>query len=127
MLATRTCADADRRLGVTGYIGGDALYAIAHAHPEYEWTCLVRNSDKGVLVAKDYPSVKLVYGDLDSHDLIAEEAAKADVVCSKFILSFCFLKLVVEFFHTLFCDRVQLSQLSSGSSDADWPIFDPIS
>lgn len=68
--------------GVTGYIGGDAVYAIAHAHPEYEITCLVRNSDKGAKVAKDYPNFKLVYGDLDSVDLIEEEARKADVVLS---------------------------------------------
>ncbi|KAL1638270.1 hypothetical protein SLS56_000078 [Neofusicoccum ribis] len=69
-------------LGVTGYIGGDALYAISKAHPEYEWTCLVRNSDKGALVAKQYPKVRLVYGDLDSSELITEEAAKAEIVCN---------------------------------------------
>lgn len=73
--------------GVTGYIGGDAFYAIANAHPEYEITCLVRNSDKGALVAKDYPKVKLVYGDLDSSDLIEEESKKADIVLSKSIMS----------------------------------------
>ncbi|GME33731.1 NAD-dependent epimerase/dehydratase [Neofusicoccum parvum] len=69
-------------LGVTGYIGGDALYAISKAHPEYEWTCLVRNSDKGALVAKQYPKVRLVYGDLDSSELITKEAAKAEIVCN---------------------------------------------
>lgn len=69
--------------GATGYIGGDALYAIANAHPDYEITCLVRNSDKGALVAKDYPKIKLVYGDLDSTDLLEEEAKKADIVCRK--------------------------------------------
>lgn len=69
-------------LGATGFIGGDAFYAITHAHPEYELVCLVRNSDKGATIAKDYPSVRLVYGDLDSHDLIAGEAAKANIVCN---------------------------------------------
>ena len=69
--------------GVTGYIGGDAIYAIANAHPEYEIACLVRNSDKGAQVAKDYPKFKLVYGDLDSWNLIEEESKKADVVLSK--------------------------------------------
>ncbi|KAK5118321.1 hypothetical protein LTR62_002834 [Meristemomyces frigidus] len=67
--------------GATGYIGGDALCAIVKAHPEYKITALVRNSDKGAQVAKDYARLKLVYGDLDSVDLIAEEAKKADVVC----------------------------------------------
>ncbi|KAK3696893.1 hypothetical protein LTR37_017723 [Vermiconidia calcicola] len=66
--------------GATGYIGGDALYAIAHAHPDYEITCLVRNSDKGATVAAEYPSIKLVYGDLDNADLLEAEAKKADIV-----------------------------------------------
>ncbi|KAH0288387.1 NAD(P)-binding protein [Aureobasidium namibiae CBS 147.97] len=67
--------------GATGYIGGDALYAIVKAHPEYEITALVRNSDKGAQVAVEYPKVKLVYGNLDSSDLLEEESKKADVVC----------------------------------------------
>jgi N-acetyl-gamma-glutamylphosphate reductase len=74
--------------GVTGYIGGDAIHAIAKAHPEYEITCLVRNSDKGALVAKDFPKIKLVYGDLDKVDLIEEESKKADIVLSKSPTSF---------------------------------------
>jgi uncharacterized protein YbjT (DUF2867 family) len=74
---------ASDRTGATGYVGGDALYAIVKAHPEYEITALVRNSDKGAQVAVDYPKVKLVYGDLDSTDLLEEESKKADVVCSK--------------------------------------------
>ena len=69
--------------GTTGYIGGDALYAIANAHPEYEISALVRNSDKGALVAKQYPRIRLVYGDLDKTELIEEEARKADIVCRK--------------------------------------------
>ena len=69
--------------GATGYIGGDALEAIVNAHPEYDITCLVRNSDKGAQVAKQFPKVKLVYGDLDSGDVIEEESKKADIVLSK--------------------------------------------
>jgi N-acetyl-gamma-glutamylphosphate reductase len=71
-------------LGATGYIGGDALYAVVQAHPEYEITALVRNSDKGAVVAKEYAKVKLVYGDLDSVELIEEESKKADIVCRKY-------------------------------------------
>ncbi|KAK0953315.1 hypothetical protein LTS01_024443, partial [Friedmanniomyces endolithicus] len=67
--------------GATGYIGGDALKAIIDAHPEYEITALVRNSDKGAQVAAVYPKVSLVYGDLDSTDLLTKEASKADIVC----------------------------------------------
>ena len=71
--------------GATGYIGGDAIYTITQAHPEYDITCLVRNSDKGARVAKDYPNFKLVYGDLDKVDLIEEESKKADIVCSEYL------------------------------------------
>ncbi|KAF2012475.1 NAD(P)-binding protein [Aaosphaeria arxii CBS 175.79] len=66
--------------GVTGYIGGDALFAIATAHPDLEITALVRNSDKGAKVASQFSKVRLVYGDLDSTDLLIEEASKAEVV-----------------------------------------------
>ncbi|OAG05407.1 NAD(P)-binding protein [Paraphaeosphaeria sporulosa] len=66
--------------GATGYIGGDAFYAIAHAYPDLEITALVRNSDKGAKVASQYPKVRLVYGDLDSAELLTSEAANADVV-----------------------------------------------
>ncbi|KAI4855647.1 NAD(P)-binding protein [Aureobasidium sp. EXF-8846] len=68
--------------GVTGYIGGDALHAIVKAHPEYEITALVRNTDRGAQVAAEYPKVVLVYGDLDSSDLLEKESKKADVVCN---------------------------------------------
>ena len=67
-------------IGATGFIGGDVLYTVNHAHPDWELTCLVRSSDKGAQVAAQYPKVRLVYGTLDSEDLIAEEAAKADIV-----------------------------------------------
>ena len=67
--------------GGTGYIGGDALHAIVEAHPEYEVTTLVRTKDKGALIAKEYASVKLVFGDLDNVELLEEEAKKADIVC----------------------------------------------
>jgi len=65
--------------GATGYIGGDALYTIVKAHPGYEIVALVRNSEKGATVAAEYSSVKLVYGDLDSVELIEEQAREADI------------------------------------------------
>ena len=75
--------------GVTGYIGGDALFVIAKAHPDYDVTCQVRNSDKGAQVAKHYPSFKLVYGDLDAVDVIEAESRKADIVLSKQSIDTC--------------------------------------
>ena len=70
--------------GSTGYIGGDALYEIVQAHPEYDVTCLVRNSDKGAKVGSQYAKVKLVYGTLDDAELLEEAARKADIVLRKF-------------------------------------------
>ncbi|MCJ1244710.1 hypothetical protein MMC30_001909 [Trapelia coarctata] len=66
--------------GATGYIGGDAIYEIIHAHLEYDVTCLVRNSDKGAKVASQYAKVKLAYGTLEDVELLEKEAAAADIV-----------------------------------------------
>jgi len=56
------------------------------AHPEWDITASVRNSDKGGQVAAICPSVKLVYGDLDAVDMIEEEASKADIVYRKHVV-----------------------------------------
>ncbi|PNS15269.1 hypothetical protein CAC42_8270 [Sphaceloma murrayae] len=66
--------------GVSGYIGGDAFHALFEAHPDYTYTALVRSGPRAAQVAAAYPSLRLVYGDLASVDLIAAEAAAADVV-----------------------------------------------
>ena len=66
--------------GATGYVGGDALYAIAAAHPEFKIAALVRSTHKGATVAEQYPDVRLLYGALDDVDLIEKEASEADIV-----------------------------------------------
>lgn len=66
--------------GITGYIGGDAFYAVHTAHPDYEYSALVRNEDKGKLVKEKYPHVRLVYGSNTDEEIIAKEAAWADIV-----------------------------------------------
>ncbi|PSK37251.1 hypothetical protein B9Z65_1993 [Elsinoe australis] len=66
--------------GITGYIAGDATYTLHKAHPDYEYTALVRTEDKANAVKKAYPSIRTVIGDLDSADLIKAESAKADIV-----------------------------------------------
>jgi N-acetyl-gamma-glutamylphosphate reductase len=68
------------RTGTTGFIGGDALFALEKAHPEYEYTALVRDSKKGALVAAAFPSIRLVYGTLEDSKLLEEESARADIV-----------------------------------------------
>lgn len=68
------------RTGTTGYIGGDGLHTIAAAHPDWDMTCLVRSEAKGKLITDKYPHIKTVVGDLDSSDLLAEQAKAADIV-----------------------------------------------
>lgn len=66
--------------GVTGYIGGDALYALATKHPELSYTALVRSAEKAEQVRARYPFVRVVIGNLDNFDLLKREAADADIV-----------------------------------------------
>ncbi|KAF2717335.1 hypothetical protein K431DRAFT_233335, partial [Polychaeton citri CBS 116435] len=67
--------------GASGFIGGDALHAIASACPQYDITCLVPDSDVGASIASQYARVRLAYGGLDDAALIEEESQKADIVC----------------------------------------------
>ncbi|KAJ5663361.1 hypothetical protein N7507_004092 [Penicillium longicatenatum] len=66
--------------GSTGYIGGDGLYAIANAHPDWELSALVRSKDKATVLSSKYPKIRVVHGDLDSSDIIEAEVKKADIV-----------------------------------------------
>jgi nucleoside-diphosphate-sugar epimerase len=93
--------------GATGYIGGDALYAVANTYPDLEITALVRNSDKGAKIAAQYAKVRLVYGDLDSTDLLTKEAANADIVL-----------------HTADCDHVNSAKaLTAGLAQNQKPTY----
>ena len=71
------------RTGASGYIGGEVLHVLQTAHPEYEFTVLLRNKEKADQVVNAYPKVRVVLGDLDSSALLEEEAHKADVVVRK--------------------------------------------
>ncbi|CEL11758.1 hypothetical protein ASPCAL14855 [Aspergillus calidoustus] len=66
--------------GVTGYIGGDVFYALHQAHPDWEYSLLICNKDKGAQVAKKYPSARIVYGDLDLLDIIEKEVKNANII-----------------------------------------------
>lgn len=65
---------------MTGYVGGDIFYTLYNTHPDWDYTLLVRNPERGVPVAAKYPSAKLVYGDLSASDVLSAAAAEADVV-----------------------------------------------
>jgi N-acetyl-gamma-glutamylphosphate reductase len=69
--------------GITGYIGGDAIYAIVTAHPEYEVSALVRDKEKGAEVVKAHPNIRIVHGELEDSELLEEEASKADIILRK--------------------------------------------
>jgi hypothetical protein len=66
--------------GATGYIGGDGLFAIANAHPDWQFSALVRSQEKAAQVTSKYPKIRTVIGDLDSSDLIEHEVKHADIV-----------------------------------------------
>ena len=65
---------------MTGYIAGDALYALHSQHPDYEYACLVRTKEKAEAVKKAYPNVRIVLGGLDDSEILEGESAKADIV-----------------------------------------------
>ncbi|KAI8231097.1 hypothetical protein K4K55_006331 [Colletotrichum sp. SAR 10_96] len=69
--------------GATGYIGGDFLYTAYHSHPEWSFSALVRNQEKAEILQEAFPNVRLVLGDLDSTDVLREEALVADIVLQR--------------------------------------------
>lgn len=67
--------------GATGYIGGDLLYQLStSSNSKYSISALVRTESKVTEVAKAYPNVRVVKGDLDDLNLVEEEARNADIV-----------------------------------------------
>lgn len=53
-------------------------------HPDYDYTLLVRNEERGRPVQARYPNAKLVYGTLDDAAVIEKAAAEADIVIRVF-------------------------------------------
>ncbi|OJJ29951.1 hypothetical protein ASPWEDRAFT_55458 [Aspergillus wentii DTO 134E9] len=66
--------------GATGYIGGQVLHSVRHAHPNIEITALVRSESKAKTISDALPGVKITLGDLENDGLIEEQAAKADII-----------------------------------------------
>lgn len=73
-----------RSTGATGYIGGDALYALNQAHPDWEYSALIRTQEKADQVKSKFPNLRPVIGGLDDFDIIKEEAAQADIVLREY-------------------------------------------
>ena len=72
------------RTGASGYVGGELLYTLLKAHPDYKISALVRDSGKAKIISEAYPNVRIVLGELESTPLIEEEAAKADIIVRKY-------------------------------------------
>ncbi|KAJ5712396.1 hypothetical protein N7493_008864 [Penicillium malachiteum] len=66
--------------GATGYVGGDFLHVLMMAHPEWKISALVRDSEKATKLISEYPTIRIVAGDLDSASLIEEEVKNVDIV-----------------------------------------------
>lgn len=66
--------------GVTGYIGGDALYYLSQHHPNFEYAALIRTEEKASRVREAYPNIRTVIGSLDDSEILVKEAAWADIV-----------------------------------------------
>jgi nucleoside-diphosphate-sugar epimerase len=73
--------------GTTGFIGGDAFYALTKAQPSWKYTILVRSEEKGKDVQKQYPDVKLAIGTLDDSEVIKKAASEADIVIRESIVT----------------------------------------
>ncbi|OLN82929.1 hypothetical protein CCHL11_08395 [Colletotrichum chlorophyti] len=65
---------------LTGYIGGDAFYALHEKHPDYQYSLLVRSEERAAPVKEAYPDVRIVVGTLHDAEVIENEAPAADVV-----------------------------------------------
>ena len=72
--------DPNSSTGATGYIGGEVLHALQHAHPDYEIAALIRDKEKATKVLAAFPKVRVVLADLDNVDIIEEESRKANIV-----------------------------------------------
>ncbi|KAL1857631.1 hypothetical protein Daus18300_010271 [Diaporthe australafricana] len=66
--------------GITGYTGGDIFHVLEKAHPDFEYSLLVRNESKAAPVKEKYPNVRIVYGSLDDSKVLEEEASKTDIL-----------------------------------------------
>ena len=66
--------------GITGFLGGQLIIHLLRMNPKPSITALVRQESQATKLSAVYPSVRLVIGGLDSHDLLVEEASKADIV-----------------------------------------------
>jgi uncharacterized protein YbjT (DUF2867 family) len=59
--------------GVSGYIGGNLVGSIVEKHAEWHVVALVRNEEQAEIIRKTWPTVEIVIGDLDSHEILVKQ------------------------------------------------------
>ncbi|KAF3063165.1 hypothetical protein CFAM422_010108 [Trichoderma lentiforme] len=67
-------------MGITGFIGGQVIASLLEKRSKCHIRVLVRDEAKAQQIAKKWANIEIVKGDLDSHDVLVEEAKKADIV-----------------------------------------------
>lgn len=70
-----------------GYVGGTVIGPLVKKYPEYQVVSLIRNEEQTTIIKAAFPSVETVVGDLDDSAVLEAEAAKADVVLSRYLSS----------------------------------------
>jgi nucleoside-diphosphate-sugar epimerase len=66
--------------GISGYIGGQFVVDLSRKHPHLQIVGLVRNDEQVRQIKSKLPSIQTVQGDLSSHEILLEEAKRADIV-----------------------------------------------
>jgi len=74
-----------------GYIGGDVFYTLREAHPELEYTLIVRSEERAKAVRQKYPDekIRIVFGNY--LEMLEDEAYKTDIIVRKFLSLFSLL------------------------------------
>ena len=73
-----------RRLGATGYVGGEVLHGLASTSEPSNTaiTCLVRDALKADIIRQSYSQVQILLGDLDDFEKIRQQSASSDIILS---------------------------------------------
>jgi hypothetical protein len=56
-------------------------------HPDFSYAALIRSIEKAERVKAQYPSIRIVIGDLDDSALLERESAVADIVLRKYSIT----------------------------------------
>lgn len=66
--------------GTTGYIGGDAAYAIYSKHKNHKYVHYGRNAESLVKVQQQLPGSEIIVGALEDVKKLSDAAYNADIV-----------------------------------------------